>query len=79
MMLVNVLTTIWKLEVDSLRRRVCAHTAAPPPPVLDEDAADDLEPGAPLPLKDAGPSYVALGSSVYADNTQAVATGAAAL
>ena len=35
-----------------------------------EDAADDLEPGAPLPLKDAGPGYAALGSSGYADDTQ---------
>ena len=61
MILVNVLTTIWKWEVDSLRRQVCARTAALPPD-LDEDAADDLEPGAPLPLKDAGPGYAALGS-----------------
>ena len=56
----------------------------PPPysaltPVLDEDAADDLEPGAPLPLKDAGPSYAALGTSGYAEDTQAVALGAASL
>ena len=41
---------------------------------------DDLEPGALLPLKDAGPGYAALGSSSgYADDTQAVALGAAAL
>ena len=76
--LVNVLTTIWKWEVDSLRRQVCARTAALPPS-LDEDAADDLEPGAPLPFKDAGPGYAALGSSGYADDTQAVALGAASL
>ena len=78
MILVNVLTTIWKREVDSLRRQVCASTSALPP-VLDEDAADDLEPAAPLPLKDAGPGYAALGSSGYADDTQAVAMGAASL
>ena len=29
--LVNVLTTVWKWEVDSLRRQVCAQTAALPP------------------------------------------------
>ena len=75
---VNVLTTIWKWEVDSLRRQVCARTTALPP-VLDEDAADDLELEAPLPLKDAGPGYVALGSTGYADDTQAVALGAASL
>ena len=77
--LVNVLTTIWKWEVDFVRRQVCARTAALPPPVLDEHAAEDLEPGAPLPLKDASPSYAALGSSGYADDTQAVALGAAPL
>ena len=71
--LVNVLTTIWKWEVDSVRRQVCARMAAPPP-VLNEDAAEDLEPGAPPPLKDA-----ALGSLGYADDTQAVALGAASL
>ena len=76
--LVNVLTTIWKWEVDSLRRQVCAQTAALPP-TLDENAADDLDPGALPPLKDAGPGYAALGSSGYADDTQAVALGAAAL
>ena len=75
---VNVLTTIWKLEVDSLRRQVCAQTAALPP-ALEEDAADNLQPGALLPLKDARPGYAALGSSSYADDTQAVALGAAAL
>ena len=58
---VNVLTTTWKWEVDSLRRQVCAWTAAPPPPILDRDAPEDLELGAPLPLKDPGPGYVALG------------------
>ena len=76
--LVNVLTTIRKWEVDSLRRQVCARTATLPP-VLDEDAAADLKAGAPLPLKDAGPGYAALGSSGYADDTQAVALGAASL
>ena len=64
--------------MDSLRRQVCARTAALPP-VLDEDVADELEPGAPLPLKDASPGYAALGSSGYADDTQAVALGAASL
>ena len=78
MILVNVLTTIWKWEVDSLRRQMCAQTAALPP-TLDEDATDDLDPGALPPLKEAGPGYAALGSSSYADNTQAVALGAAAL
>ena len=66
MILVNVLTTIWKREVDSVRRQVCARTAALPH-VMGEDAAVDLEAGAPLPLKDTGPSYAALRSSGYAD------------
>ena len=58
--------------------QVCARMVALPP-VLDEDAAENVEPGAPLPLKDVGPGYAALGSSGYADDTQAVALGAAAL
>ena len=66
--LVNVLTTNCKWEVDSLRRQVCAQTAALPP-TLDEDAADNLDPGALPPLKDAGPGYAAVGSSGYADDT----------
>ena len=49
MILVNVLTTMWKREVDPLRRRVCVRTAALPRG-LQEDAAEDLEPGS------AGPS-----------------------
>ena len=76
--LVNVLTTIWKWEVDSLRRQVCEQTAALPP-ALDKYAADDLESGALLPFKDAGPDYAVLGLLDYADDTQAVALGAAAL
>ena len=32
--LVNVLTTIRKREVDSLHRQVCVRTAAPPPPLF---------------------------------------------
>ena len=76
--LVNVITTIWKSEVDSLRRQVCAQTAALSQ-ALDKDAAEDVELGALLPLKDAGPGYAALGSLGYADDTQAVALGAAAL
>ena len=78
MILVKVLTTVWKWEVDSLPRQVCARTDALFP-VLYEDAAEDLEPGATLPLKDASPGYTALGSSGYADGTQAVPLGAAYL
>ena len=65
--MIIILTTIWKWEVDSLRRQVCAWTAALPP-ILDEDAAADLEEGAPLPLKDVGSGYAALGSSGYAND-----------
>ena len=78
MILLNVLTTTWKCEVDSLHRQMCARTATLPP-TLDEGAAADLETGAPLPLKDAGPGYAALGSSGYAEDTQVVAVGAASL
>ena len=65
--LVNVLTKMWKWEVDSLRRQVCARTAALPP-VLDDEAAADLA-ADPLPLKAAGPGYAMLRSSGYADDT----------
>ena len=64
--------------MDSLRRQLCAQTPALPP-TLDEDAADDLDLGALPLLKDAGPGHAALGSSGHADDTQAVAVGAAAL
>ena len=50
----NVLTTIWNGEVDSLRRHVCARTAALPP-VLDDYTAADLEVGAPFPPQGCGP------------------------
>ena len=76
--LVNVLATIWKWEVDSLPQQVCAGTAALPP-TLDEEVAADLEVGASLSLKDAGPGYATLGSSGYANDTQAVALGTASL
>ena len=76
--LVNVPTTIWKWEVDSVRRQVCAPTAALPP-TLDEEAAADVEVGAPLPLNDAGPGCAVVGLSGYADDTQAVALAAASL
>ena len=76
--LVNVLTAIGKWEVDSLCRQVCERTAALPP-TLDDNTVANLEAGAPLPLKDAGPGYAALRSSGYADNTQALALGAASL
>ena len=75
---VNVLTTMWKWDVDSVRWQVCVRTAALPP-VLEEDTAAELESGAPVPLKDAGFGYAALGSSGYADDTRAVARGTASL
>ena len=46
--LVNVLAKIWKWEVDSLRRQVCAWTAALPP-TPDVEAAADLKVGATPP------------------------------
>ena len=49
------------------------------PPVLDKDKAEDLDPGAPLPLRDAGSGYAALVSSGYADDIPALALGAATL
>ena len=76
--LVNVLTTIWKWEVDSLRCQVCAQTAVLPP-ALEEDAAGNLEPGALLPVKERGPGYAAQGPSGYEDDTQPVALRAAVL
>ena len=78
MILVNVLIKISKVEVDSVRRQVCAPTATVPA-VLDEDEEEDLQAGTLLPLKDAGPGYAAPGSSGYADDTPAVALGTAYL
>ena len=54
--LVNLLPLIQKWGVDSLCQQVCAQTATLPP-VLDGNPADDVEPGALLPLKDAGASF----------------------
>ena len=48
-----------------------------PGPVLDEEGAANLE--VPPPSKDAGRGYTVLGSSGYANDTQAVALGAASL
>ena len=90
MILVNVLTTIWKWEVDALREQVCVATMALPPALvvaeadseLDQasqhsDSAEELE--LRLQLQEQGPGLVALGASGYADDTQAVAPGTAAL
>ena len=83
--LVNVLTTIWKWEIDSLRRQVCAATAGLPPVLAEEgdgegeESVGSLDGEALPPLEDAGPGYAALGSSGYADDTQAVALGVAPL
>ena len=78
MIVVNVLATMWKWG-GGLPLPTGVRADAPRPPVLDEDTSADLEVGAPLPLKDAGPGYAALGSLGYADDTQAVAVGAASL
>ena len=49
------------------------------PPPRSRRGRGGLKAGAPLSLKDAGPGYAALGSSGYADDTHAVALGAAFL
>ena len=82
--LVNVLTTIWKWDIDSLRRQVCAATTTLPPVLAEEEdeaaeSADSLDCEILPSLEDAGPGYAALGSSGYADDTQAVALGVAPL
>ena len=86
--LVNVLTTIWKLEVDALREQVCVATVALPALVAAEadsesdqasqhsDSAEESE--LHLQLQAQGPELAALGASGYADDTQAVAPGTAA-
>ena len=51
---------------------MCAQAAA-----LNDEQAADLQVGGPFPLKDGVPGYAALGSTGYANNTQAVALGAA--
>ena len=63
---------------------MCAATTGLPPVLTEEkeedaESADGLD-GEVLPsLEDAGPGYAALGSSGYADDTQAVALGVAPL
>ena len=74
--LVNVLTTIRKWEVECLRRQVCARTTALPP-FLHKDATADLEP--PPPPRMQAPATPRWGRQGYADDTQAVALRAASL
>ena len=88
--LVNVLTTIWKWEMDALREQVCVATVALPPALVaaeadresdqasqHSDSAEESE--LHLQLQAQGPGLAALGASGYADDTQAVAPGTAAL
>ena len=88
--LVNVLTTIWKWEVDALREQVCVATVALPPALVVAEANSESdqasqhsdsaeEPELRLQLQEQGPGLAALGASGYADDTQAVAPGTAAL
>ena len=74
----NVLTTVWKWEVDSRCLQVCVATAVVPPALEDVDSEDGRDPVEPPPLVDPGTKYVALGSSGYANDTQVVAVGVAA-
>ena len=53
-------------------------TAALPPALEDVDSGDEWDPAAPRPLAGQGTRYMALGSSGYVDDTQAVAPGVAA-
>ena len=69
---VNVLTTISKLEVDSL-------WTASLHPNLGMEAAANLEVAARLAVTNMGPGHSAVGSSGYADDTQGVALEAASL
>ena len=79
--LVNVLTTVWKWDIDSLCRQVCVATVALPPALgeADSDPEDGQWPPEPPPLVTQVAGYAALGSSGCADDTHAVAMGAAAL
>ena len=49
------------------------------PEIANPDTEDGRGPPDPLPMVDQGAGYAALGPSGYADDTQAVALGAAAL
>ena len=88
--LVNVLTTIWKWEVDALREQVCVATATLPPALVAAEANSESDQASQhsdsaeeselhLRLQAQGPGLAALGASGYADDTQAVAPGTAAL
>ena len=88
--LVNVLTTIWKWEVDALREQVCVATATLPPALVAAEADSESDQASQhsdsaeeselhLRLQAQGPGMAALGASGYADDTQAVAPGTAAL
>ena len=87
--LVNVLITIWKWEVDAVREQVCVATVALPRALVAaqtdsesdqhqcSNSAEELE--LHVQLRAQGPRLAALGASGYAADTQAVAPGTAAL
>ena len=88
--LVNVLTTIWKWEADALQEQVCLATMALPPALVAAEADSELDQGSQhsdsaedselhLRLQAQGPGLAALGASGYADDSQAVAPGTEAL
>ena len=69
--LINILTTVWKMEIDTMRRHVVVATAALPPLLEQPRAA----PGQPLPsprLRTQGPGRADLCPLGYADDTQAI-------
>ena len=69
--LINLLTTVWKMEINTMRRHVIVATAALPPLLEQPWAA----PGQPLPsprLRAQGPGREDVCPLGYADNTQAI-------
>ena len=80
MILVNVLTTIWKWEVDALREQVRMATVALPPALAAAEADSESDQASRhsdcaeeselhLQLQAQGPRLAALGASGYADDT----------
>ena len=68
--LINLLTTVWKMEIDTMRRHFVVTTAAPR--LLEQPRA---APGQPLPsprLRAQGPGRKDVCPLGYADDTQAI-------
>ena len=69
--LINLLTTVWKMEIDTMRRHVVVTTATLPPLLEQPRAAPGQQPPPPR-LRAQGPGREDLCPLGYADDTQAI-------